>query len=148
MHLNINFHRLALTRGSYIELPKWIKSKKAAINPQNKDEECFKWAVIAALHHEKIEHHLERISLLQQERNDPGIAINVLFNKKESIYMVHRSEINGKCKKQVNLLMVVDGEKRHYTAIKAIIKIKWDNPARISLLHELFKWFSNIVSKR
>ena len=73
------------------------------INPQNKDEECFKWAVIAALHHEEIEHHPERISLLQHyagqynwsgfesplaiqkigkfERTNPGIATNVLFNK-------------------------------------------------------------------
>ena len=43
MHLYISFHRLALTRGgSYIELPKWLKSKKVVINPQNKDEECFK----------------------------------------------------------------------------------------------------------
>ena len=43
MHLYINFHRLALTRGSsYNELQEWIKSKKAVINPQNKDEECFK----------------------------------------------------------------------------------------------------------
>ena len=34
MHLYINFHRLALTLdGSYTELPKWIKSKKAVINP-------------------------------------------------------------------------------------------------------------------
>ena len=66
MHLYINFHRLALTRGaSYIELPKWIKSKKAVINPQNKDEECFKWAIIATLHHEEIKNNLERISLLR-----------------------------------------------------------------------------------
>ena len=40
MHLYINFHRLVLTRvSSYNELPKWLKSKKAVINPQNKDEE-------------------------------------------------------------------------------------------------------------
>ena len=43
MHLYINFHRLVLTRGSaYTELPKWIKSKKVVINPQNKDEKYFK----------------------------------------------------------------------------------------------------------
>ena len=43
MHLRINFHRLVLTRMSFhTELPKWLKSKKAAINPQNKNEECFK----------------------------------------------------------------------------------------------------------
>ena len=58
MHLYINFHRLALTQGSsYNELPEWITSKKAVVNPQNKDEECFKWAFIAALHHEEIKHH-------------------------------------------------------------------------------------------
>ena len=71
MHLYINFHRVALTRGgSYIELPKWLKSKKAVINPQNKDEECFKWAVIAALHHEVIKDNLERISLLSLIKNN------------------------------------------------------------------------------
>ena len=60
MHLFINFHRLVLTRGSsYIEFPGWIKSKKAMINPQNKDEECFKWAVTGALHHEDIKDHTE-----------------------------------------------------------------------------------------
>ena len=65
MHLYINFHELALTWGSsYNELPKWIKSKTSVINPQNKDEECFKWALIAASHHEEIENDLERISLL------------------------------------------------------------------------------------
>ena len=56
IHLDISFHKLQLTRGSsYIDLPVWIASKKAVLNPQNKkDEECFKWAVIAALHHEDI----------------------------------------------------------------------------------------------
>ena len=55
MNVFINFHRLVLTWGSsYNESPKWIKSKKAVINSQNKDEEYCKWAVIAALHHEKI----------------------------------------------------------------------------------------------
>ena len=67
MHLYINFHRLVLTRvSSYIELLKWIKNKKAVINPQsNKDEECFKWAVIAALHHEEIKKDRQRISRLR-----------------------------------------------------------------------------------
>ena len=36
------------------------------INPQNeKDEECFKWAVLAALHHEDIEKDIQRISKLK-----------------------------------------------------------------------------------
>ena len=49
----------------------------------------------------------------------------MLFSKKENqnIYTVRRSERNVECKKQVNLLMIVDGEKRHYTAIKNISRL-------------------------
>ena len=66
MHLFINFHRLVLTRGSsYTELLGWIKNKKVVINPQNKDKECFKWAIIGASHHEDIKDHPERKNLLR-----------------------------------------------------------------------------------
>ena len=128
-----------------MKLPEWIASKRAVISPKNKDEECFKLAVIAALHHEEIKHHPERISLLKHyedqynwnglkfplaiqkigkfEKINPGTTVNVLFNEKESIYTARRSELNGKCSKQVKLLMVVDGEKRHYTAIKNISRL-------------------------
>ena len=119
------------------------------INSQNKDEECFKWAVIGALYHEEIKEDHQRISKLwpyekqynwkgfefpvsikkidKFEKINPGIAVNVLFSNKKSqkknIYTVRRSEHNVKSKKQVNLLMIVDGEKRHYTAIKNISRL-------------------------
>ena len=49
LFLDISFHRLNLTRGnSYLPLTDWLAQKKAIINPQNNDEECFKWVVIAA----------------------------------------------------------------------------------------------------
>ena len=75
------------------------------INPQNKDEECFKWAVIGPLHHQEIKHNLERISLLRSyekqcnrkgfefpvlikkidkfQKKNPGIAVNVFFSNNE-----------------------------------------------------------------
>ena len=124
MHLYINFHRLVLTRGiSYTELPQWIKIKKAVINPQNKDEECFKWAVMVALHHEEIKKDHQCISRLRAyekqynwkglefpvsikkidkfEKSNAGIAVNVLFSNKkcQNIYTAHRSGRNVKCKK-------------------------------------------------
>ena len=103
LHLDINFHQLVLTRGStYIELPVWIANKKAVINPKNEnDEECFKWAVTAALHHKDIKCNPERISKLRPyadqynwdglefpvainkigkfEKNNPDVAVNVLY---------------------------------------------------------------------
>ena len=79
------------------------------INPQNKDEECFKWAAIAALHHEEIKKDHQSISKRRSyenqynweglefpvpikkidefEKNNPGITVNLLFsNKKIKIY--------------------------------------------------------------
>ena len=47
---NVDFHRLNLTRGSsYLPLPEWISRKKAIINPQNLNMECFKWAIIGRI---------------------------------------------------------------------------------------------------
>ena len=67
LFLNINFHWLNLTGGSsYLPLPDWIEKKKAIINPQNNDEECFKWAVIAALEWTEINSHPERVSNLRR----------------------------------------------------------------------------------
>ena len=60
LFLDVNFHHLHLTRGSsYLPLPDWIVKKNAIINPQNDDEECFKWAVIAALNWSDIKFHPE-----------------------------------------------------------------------------------------
>ena len=54
--LYYGLHNISLNRSrSYIDSLDWIKNKKAAINPQNEDNECFKYAIIVALNHEKIE---------------------------------------------------------------------------------------------
>ena len=67
LFLNTNFHQLNLTRGSsYLPLPDWIARKKAIINSQNDDKECFKWSVIAALKWADIKCNPERISNLKK----------------------------------------------------------------------------------
>ena len=43
LYMDMDFHRLNLTRGSsYFPLPDWLTKKKAIINPRNSDMECFK----------------------------------------------------------------------------------------------------------
>jgi hypothetical protein len=50
LHLNIKIDVNKPLRGSsYVELPKFIKDKKAVINIQNTDNACFKWCVLRAL---------------------------------------------------------------------------------------------------
>ena len=68
---NVDFHQLNLTRGSsYLPLPNWLARKKAIINPKHKDQECFKWAVIAASRWEEINNNPERISKLKRFEKD------------------------------------------------------------------------------
>ena len=57
------------------------------------------------------------------EKNNPGTTINVLFNNKKGMYKAQKSEFTGKSSKQANLLMIVDGENRHYRAIKNLPRL-------------------------
>ena len=64
--LYYNLHKITLNNGgSYIDSPDQIKNKKATINPKNKDNECFKYAITAALNHKKIRNNPEKISNLK-----------------------------------------------------------------------------------
>ena len=48
MHYDLN--KISLIRGgSYIDSPKWLKNKKATINPKNNDQKCFQYALTVAL---------------------------------------------------------------------------------------------------
>ena len=60
-----NLHKISFNRGeSYIDSPEWLKNKRAAINPKNKDNECFKYAIAIALNHERIKKDPQIISCL------------------------------------------------------------------------------------
>ena len=43
----------------------WLKNKGATINLKNKDNKCFKYAIIAALHYQGIGGNPQRISKLK-----------------------------------------------------------------------------------
>ena len=61
--LSYHIHKTNLKRGkSYIKSPKWMLNKRATINPKNKDSKCFQYSITAALNHQNIENHPERIS--------------------------------------------------------------------------------------
>ena len=65
--LYYKLQKISLKKGrSYIDSPKWLKNKKATINPKNKDDKCFKHAVAVALNHEQIKSRPERISKIKQ----------------------------------------------------------------------------------
>ena len=142
MHMDINFHRLNLTRGSsYIPLPDWLTEKKAIINPKNSDQECFKWAVIAAMSWEEIDKDHQRISKLRRYEDDfdwdgidfPAsindikrfesrneITINILALEGKKIYICTKGKEYNRV---ANLMLITENSKKHYVAIKSLKRL-------------------------
>ena len=58
------------------------------------------------------------------DKDNPDIAVNVLCEeeKKKKIYICRKSKFNDRSK-VVNLLLITEREKRHYTAIKSLSKL-------------------------
>ena len=99
--LTVHIHKINLKRGkSYIKSPDWIYTKRATINPKNKDK-CFQYSITVVLNHKEISNHPERISNIKPfinyynlggidfpvgikdwekcERNNKDIALNILY---------------------------------------------------------------------
>ena len=54
--LYYHLHKISLNRArSYIDFPEWLKIKGATINPKNKNNECFKYAITVALIMKRLE---------------------------------------------------------------------------------------------
>lgn len=69
VNLAININKYTLQLGSsFIKLPHQIACKKACVNVQNNDNECFKWAVLSALH--PVDNNPERVIKYQRYSNE------------------------------------------------------------------------------
>ena len=143
--LYYNLNKVSLSRGgSYIDSPKWLKNKKATINPKNKDGKCFQYALTVALNYQQIKDHPELISNIKPftdkynwkvidfsshskdrkkfESNNKSIALNILHvaHNTEKIRYAYKSKYNLARESQVILLMITDGEKWHYLPVKSL----------------------------
>ena len=64
--LYYHLQKVGLKRsGSYIDSPEWLKIKKATINPQNNDDNCFQYALTVALNHQHIANNPQRRSKIK-----------------------------------------------------------------------------------
>ena len=101
--LYYNLNKVSFSRGgSYIDSPKWLKNKKATINPQNKkDDKCYQYALTVALTYENIKKYPQRMLKIKPfikqcdwkeidfssqgkdwkkfESNNKSIALNILY---------------------------------------------------------------------
>ena len=70
-HLEILITKVKHFGGSsYIDLPLEIKNRKACVNVQNMNKECFKYSILAALHYSEIQEHHSRPSKYIKWQNE------------------------------------------------------------------------------
>ena len=131
-----------LKAGSYIDLPKELKNKKALINMKNEDDKCFLWCVLRALN--PIDKNAGRIDNdLKSKENtlnmsginypvdikkdgdrfeiqNPDISITIFaYNKEDKIYPFKISKYKkDKRKHNIILLIIKNEDNSHYCLVK------------------------------
>ena len=145
--IHIMYNKYNPTRaGHYIELPKWVKSKRACINIQNKDEKCFKYCVECAYHkiyenkHPEYFYHYKKVEsdlnfdginypvnnddIDKFEEQNPKVSINVFVidEVKEQI-VKHRALKNKDASCHIDLLRIDVGGASHYAYIKHMSRL-------------------------
>jgi len=131
VHLNVHKQYVG---ASYLRLPLWVSLKKAVVNIKNKDQLCFKWAMLAALHPQT--HHPDRVTPYKKhellydwsgldfplhlndidifEKNNPGIKVNVFSiarktsSNKKSEHIIHLRQATDQSQNQVQTGKVVN----------------------------------------
>ena len=135
-----------LRGGTYLPIPPKLAKKKAIINVKNRDNQCLKWALRAALFPPKDGNHAERPSKypvndginyegidfptpLKQienlEAKNKNLAINV-FGWENDDVIVHWISKKEKTVKRINLMLIESGVNQHYCYVKRVSALLFD----------------------
>ena len=133
---SIDYTPSTIDNSTFIETSDQIKNKKCTMNPQNKDNNCFQYSVIASLYHEQIKCYPERISKIKPfinnlnweninfpphkqdyqkfEMNNKSTALNILqVQDQGKISHLYQYKHNKTRKNKAILLMITDNEKKN-----------------------------------
>ena len=122
---------------SYIDLPEWIKNKKAIINIKNRDDKCFLWSILRYLYpKEKDAQYFKDLRKYEFSFNTKGLTfplklkditkfeklnpeipgINVFSNDNMTIYPLRMADRD--CKNTIDLFLYEEDGDSHYSLIK------------------------------
>ena len=144
--ITIHYDKFDPTRaGRFIELPEWIKLKKACINIKNKDQKCFNYCIQSVAYDKISKHHPEEMfhynklkddilnwdgvnfptgnrDIDRFEENNKLVSINVFETDdclNDNKIIIHRGTKNRNAKYEIDLLKVYDEDNNyHYVLVK------------------------------
>jgi len=144
-----------LLGGTYLPLPAKLANKNAIINVQNKDNECLKWTIRAALFPPKDGKNRQRPSkypvndginyqgidfptpvkqIEKLEAQNPKLAINV-FGWENDCVIVHRIGQKQADVPRINLMLIESGKIQHYCYVKRESALLFDQSKNRNAKH-------------
>ena len=152
----------------YINLPAVIKSTKTVINVKNKDNKCFEYAILSALHHNEVDQKQTNspsqykkdlgklnftdiefpVSLKDMdkfEKNNPDMKVNV-FGYERSVQILRLDKTDPQ--NAIDLLFITNEENPHYCWIKNFSRLVSSQVSKQSRIIFLQKMFEQIYSAR
>ena len=152
---------------SYIDLPKWIKDKKAIINIKNKDDKCFIWCILRYLYpRDRDEERINDLKKYEFSLNTKGITfpmkvnnitqfeklnpelpgINV-FSKDDKMIIYNLREAKRDCKNTIDLFLIQEDGVSHYTLIKNFHRLirsqkNGSNNGKLFICKRCFSYFT------
>ena len=142
-YVDVEIYHLILG-GTYLPLPAWLANKKAIINVKNRDNECLKWALRAALFPPKDGNDPQRPSKypvndginyegidfptpVKLEAQNKSLAITLFGCENKNVFPLRLSgRREEKNVKQVNLILIESGEVQHYCCVKRVSALLFD----------------------
>jgi len=144
-----------LRGGTYLPLPANLEKKKAIINIQNRDNECLKWALRAALfppqdgknpqrpskcpvndgiNYEGIDFPTPVKQIDKLEAQNKNLAINV-FGWENNCVIPHRISKKEKSVPRINLMLIESGIIQHYCYVKQVSALLYDQTKNRNAKH-------------
>ena len=95
MSISVNIAKYTPLKGaSYIDLPAYLKRKKAIINVRDNDQHCLKWALLAALHPVKDHPHRVNKYMHFKELRFTGVDFPVPLSQMPKVERLNNLAIN------------------------------------------------------
>ena len=132
----------AIYASTHIPTPTFLAKSGAVINVQNSDNKCFAYSILASLrparqstyrvnnyapylselNMENIEYpvKIDQIGLFEEQNMD--ISVNVFAFDGEELVSLYQTKHRGRSQ-HINLLMISEGDKRHYVLIKDLRRL-------------------------
>jgi len=154
MYVNVARYQ-PLRGGTYLPLPAKLAKKKAIMNVKNRDNECLKWALRAALFPPKNGKDPQRPSkypvndginyagidfptpvkeIEELEAQNPKLAINV-FGWENDCVIVHRISQKQANVPWINLMLIEKGKIQHYCYVKRESTLLFDQSKNRNAKH-------------